>query len=123
MHNRPTYTLLQYTGHLHRQIRMRTFYKLPQPHHVTAFHPSPGDKPAQCSRSVRKNAGTKQKNGSVKINHLHMYQGSPLLPILCTLSRSLHHLSLCCPRPPSQNLSNPILIWIWGLPHTSVYPI
>ena len=37
---------------------------LSQAHHVTASHPSPGDKPPERGRAVRKNTGTKQ-NGRV----------------------------------------------------------
>ena len=35
-------------------------YSLPQPHHATTSHPSPGDKPPECGRAVQKTTGTKQ---------------------------------------------------------------
>ena len=40
-------------------------------------------------KAVRKNAGA-SKNFHVKLNHLHMHQGSPLLPLFRALSRSIH---------------------------------
>ena len=33
------------------------------------------------------------KDGYIKLKHLHMHQGSPLFPIFCALSCSLHHHS------------------------------
>ena len=63
-------------------------FSLPQPLHVTASHPSAGDILPERGRVVRKNAGP-CKNGRVKLNHLHMHQGSPLLPT--SLSASHRH--------------------------------
>ena len=57
----------------------------PQPQQVTASHPSPV---IIHQSAVRKNAGPSE-NGTVKLDHLHMHQGSPLLPIFRALSRSL----------------------------------
>ena len=51
--------------------------------------PSIGDKPPGRERVVRKTQKP-CKNGQVRVNHLHMNQGSPLLPILHALSGSLH---------------------------------
>ena len=42
-----------------------------------------------------------------------MHQGSPLLPLCRTLSRSLNRHPLCCPRRSSRHLFN----------QTSVYPV
>ena len=52
-------------------------FSLSQPHHVTASHPSLGDKPPEHGSAVRKNAGP-SKNGRVKLIRLHTYQCSPL---------------------------------------------
>ena len=60
-------------------------FSLLQPHHVTAYHPSPGDKPPEHRRAVRKDPGTKRK-WQVKLNNLHMHLGSQLLPIFCAVS-------------------------------------
>ena len=75
-----------YTRHLLLDFQsLRPYYSLPQLHHVTATHPSPGDNPQECGRAVRKNAGPIK---NVKLNHLLMHQGSPLLPIF----RAQHNL-------------------------------
>ena len=64
-------------------------YSLSQLHHVTASHPSlEVYKPPERGRVVRRNAVTTQ-NGRVKLNHLHMHQGSPLVSINRASSRSL----------------------------------
>ena len=55
----------------------------------TASHPSPGDNLPEHRRAVRKNERP-SKHGSAKLTHLHMHQGSPLLPIFRALSCSLH---------------------------------
>ena len=90
--------LSPYTRHLILDFRnWRSFSSLPQPHHVTASHHSPGDKPQERGTAVRKNTGTNQ-NGRVKLNHLHMHQGPPIL--------SIFHSSLCWARPSSQHPSN-----------------
>ena len=54
------------------------FHSSSQPHHVPASLPSPGANPPERRRVVRKNTGP-SKYGRVKLNHLHMHQGSPLL--------------------------------------------
>ena len=69
--------------------KFRPIYSVIQPHHVTASHPSPGDNPPERGKEVRKNAWP-CKNGRVKLNNLHMYQGSPLVHIFRALSSSLH---------------------------------
>ena len=55
---------------------------------MASYH-SPGDKPPQRERVVRKNTETKQK-WQLELNHLHMYQGSQFLSSFRTLLRSLH---------------------------------
>ena len=84
-------SLSPYTRHLRLDFQqLRLFYSLPQPHQVTASHPSPGDNPPERGRAVRKNAEP-SKNCRVKLNHLHMHQASPLLLIFHALSCSLQH--------------------------------
>ena len=56
-------------------------------------------------RAVRKNT-RESKNGRMKLIQLHMYQGSPLFPILHDLSRTHHVHSVCCPWPPSHHPSS-----------------
>ena len=55
-----------------------------------ASHPSLGDNPPEHGRAVRNNTRS-SKNSRVKLNHLHMNQGSPLLHNFCALSCSLLH--------------------------------
>ena len=82
---------MPYTSHLPLDFQqLRPSYSLPQPHHITASHHSRGDKPPERVRTVRNNTGSNQKD-RVKLNFLHIHQGSPLLPIFCSLSRGLHH--------------------------------
>ena len=86
---------------------------LPQLHHVTASHPSPGDKPPQREMAVRKNAGP-SKNGHVKksiiyictrahhsfLSFAHCRSAStfnPLLPKASACIRHQHHSSHTVP--------------------------
>ena len=58
----------------------------------TSSHPTKGGKPPEHGRAGEK-IQEPNKNGFVRLNHLHMHQGSPqtiLLLIFCTLSLSLH---------------------------------
>ena len=75
-------------------------FSLPQPHHVTAYHRSPGDNQPEHGP---KNVGP-CKNVGVKLKHKHMYQGSPLIfPRIIALPPPS---SLCCSRPSSPNLTS-----------------
>ena len=55
-------------------------FSLSQLHHVMASHPSPGDS----------HQNTRGKNSRVKLNQLHMHQGSQLFPVFHALLRSLN---------------------------------
>ena len=79
-------------------------YNLHQPLHVTASHSFPGNNPRVRGRAVRKNAGP-SKIGGVKLNHLHMYQGSSFLPIFPIVAQPPQS-SLCCPWPSSHHPPN-----------------
>ena len=68
--------------------QLRPFYILPQPHHVTASHPSPGNNHQSTGGQSERTKGD-AKGNRVKLNHLHMHQDSPLLHIFRALSRSL----------------------------------
>ena len=54
-----------------------------------ASHPTPCNKPPEHGRAVRTTQETSQNLREI-LNHLHMHQGSRLLPIFRALSRSLH---------------------------------
>ena len=83
---------------------MSPFHGLSQPHHVTASHPSSGDKPPELWREIRKNTGTKQK-WTRETQYFIYAQGlstpSYLVP---------PPTSLCCPRSPSRHPSSLTLI-------------
>ena len=48
-------------------------------------HPNSGDNPPERGRTVQKNAWP-SKNGRVKLDHIHMHQGSSLLPVFLAAS-------------------------------------
>ena len=86
-------------------------------------HPTPssGDKPPECGRAVRKDSGTNSKNDLVKLDHLHIHQGSPLYPIF----RNPQPSHLYCQRSPSHHPSNlpsiyPVLALHMFRPSTSI---
>ena len=74
---------------------------IPQPHHVTASPPIPGDNPPEHGRTVRKNAWH-AKISALKTQSCSYTPDSPVLPILLADST----LSLCGPRPSSRRPSN-----------------
>ena len=53
---------------------MITSYSVP-----VIIHPSTGDNPPERGRTIQKNTRP-YKNSREKLNHLHMHQGSPLIP-------------------------------------------
>ena len=102
-----------YTRHLRLDItKLRYLKSLPQPHHVTACHPSPGDKPPWRGRAVRNNTRIIQKR-------LRETQFSTYTQRLSTHGFILRIVeqtplsSLCYPMSPSRHPSN----------LTSVYPL
>ena len=74
------------------------------PHHVTASPSSPGDNHKSTGGRSERIQG--QAKMAVKLIQLHRYQGSPLFPIFCSLTRSLHrHASVAQGHGPSHHPS------------------
>ena len=73
--------------------KLRPFYNLPQPHHVTASHTSQGYNPPERGRAVWKNT-TPSKNVLSTPSYRPCIVAQPPLSFFC------------CPRSPSRHLSN-----------------
>ena len=98
--------------------KLRFFFSLPQPRHVTASHSSPSDNPPELGRAAGKNAGP-SKNGPK--THIIYICTRPLTP--SHLSRIVAQPpppSLCYSRPSSRHPSN--LTSVSSEPALHLYP-
>ena len=100
------------------------FFSLPQPHHVTASNPSPGDTPPERGSAVRRKTGTKQKwpretlsygPGLSSHSYLLISVVQPPQSSLCCTRSPLHH-------PSNLTFVNPVLARHLHPPSTSLQP-
>ena len=89
-----------YTHRLDFQ-QLRPFNSLPQPHHVTASHPSSGDNQPEAERGVRKNAGPR-KIWPQRTQSSTYAPGFSTPSYLMLIVAQLLSSFLCCPRPHSR---------------------